>query len=73
MSPLSRELQDAVKNKIFNLKESFGCIKAEQAGFDSHLNLNTLVSQLWNGCVIQNTQLQRQSQTCLTVFWEEML
>lgn len=47
MSLLSKELLKwSVLKKIFSQKESSGCIKAEQFGFDSYPNLNTLISQL---------------------------
>lgn len=58
MSSLSKELQGAVKKKKNWVKESFGCIKAEH--FDiwllsefKHFDFPAL----WNGNVIQNTQL----------------
>lgn len=47
MSLLSKELLKwSVLKKIFSQKESSGCIKAEEFGFDSYPNLNTLISQL---------------------------
>lgn len=45
------------EKKYFSLKESFGCIKAEQSGLDSPLNLNILISELCEMamlCKIQN-------------------